>query len=98
MPNLVLPPLNIASTFPLKSCLRCSESVELGLVEIFALGAAIGTPLLLMRAIANSQSGILMPTLSKPALATVLIASEAGRITVSGPGHNFDNDSKIPYT
>ena len=62
--------------------------VGLGRPEIFALGAATGTPALRMSARAISLSGMRMPTVSSPPVMLSGTAAVRFMMSVIGPGQN----------
>ena len=70
IPIAVLSPLTIASILPSISSATSSNVVGLGLPEMLALGAAIGTPAASMISAASRRDGHLTATVSSPPVVT----------------------------
>ena len=75
---------NILNSFLISSIL-----VPLGFPEIFALGAAIGSPVPFIISFEISFLGILTATVSSPPVTQRGTLSDLGKIIVRGPGQNF---------
>ena len=88
MPNLLSPPSIKHSTFPSKSFITLAKFVALGLPDIFALGVAIGTFAYSTSFLATSPAGILIPTVSCPAVTISGTMSFFFNMMVNGPGKN----------
>ena len=82
------PPSNTAAILPSMSRMTCAAVVVEGRPEVFAEGAASGTPLSRMSARAIGCDGRRMPTVSSPAVVALGTLDRRGRIMVKGPGQN----------
>ena len=97
-PISTFPPSSITETFPSNSFFISSIFVPLGLPDTFALGAAIGTPAYSINFFAIIFDGILIPTVSNPAVTDFGIMSFAFKIIVKGPGQKaFINFFSISF-
>ena len=85
-PTITAPPSKIIGIFPWRSSMTCSAFVGLGRPDVFALGAAIGTPDLLISSNATGWSGIRIATVSSPPVTQSGTWSAFCKITVIGPG------------
>ena len=85
-PISTIPSSIIVETFPSNSFNISSILVPLGLPDTFALGAAIGTPAYSINLFAILFEGILIPTVSRPAVTDFGIMFLAFNINVKGPG------------
>ena len=85
-PTATAPPSRIMSIFPPRSSATWRAEVGLGRPEVFAEGAAIGSPAARIRALAFGSSGSRIATVSSPPLVSRGTASLFGKIMVSGPG------------
>jgi hypothetical protein len=74
---------------PSKSLDTCSDVVGLGLPEIFADGAAIGTPVSCINVCAILFSGILTATVLIPPVVIFGTIFDFLSTNVSGPGQNL---------
>ena len=85
-PQSLSPPSTITSALPLKSRSAYPAFVAEGLPDMFAEGAAIGSPESLISAFATGCEGTLIATLSSPPVTVAGMMSFLGMITVRGPG------------
>ena len=76
----------MSGTLPSRSFSQCFAEVGLGFPDIFAEGAASGTPAALIIALAIGCSGMRTPTVSSPPLVLNGMRLLFLRIIVSGPG------------
>ena len=88
IPMPTAPPSSIISIRPSISSITCSASVGDGRPEVFALGAAIYTPLSFIRLIATGCDGIRIATVSSPPVVPSGTMLFLFKIIVSGPGQN----------
>ena len=82
------PPSRIAAILPSISRRTCSAVVVDGRPEVFADGAASGTPAVRIRSRASGCDGRRMPTVSSPQETSFGMQPPLGTIMVSGPGQN----------
>ena len=82
------PPSSTAAIFPSMSRMTCAAVVVEGRPEVFAEGAASGTPLSRMSARAIGCDGRRMPTVSRPHETSSGMQPPLGTIMVIGPGQN----------
>ena len=86
MPTSQFLPLSISGILPSMSSATCRHVVGLGLDEVLALGAHIGTPAAEINARASSDSGIRMATVSSPAVTASGTEGFFLSTMVTGPG------------
>ena len=78
----------MAAILPSISRRTCSAVVVDGRPEVFAEGAASGTPAVRIRSRASGWDGRRMPTVSSPHETSFGMQPPLGTIMVSGPGQN----------
>ena len=81
------PPSRIISISPDRSSATCSAVVGEGRPERLALGAAMGRRAASISARAAGCTGKRTATVSSPAVTAMGTASDFGKISVMGPGH-----------
>ena len=84
-----------ASILPLRSSITCEVEVGLGFPDLFALGAAMGTPAERMNSLAMLLLGILTATVSSPPVTRSGMSALFLHTKVRGPGQNSFAIAKI---
>ena len=87
-PHVQLPPSRMSGIRPVISAAVIAAVVGLGRPEMFAEGAAIGTPAARMSRRATSWAGQRTPTVDSPPVTSGGICAAFGTMTVMGPGAN----------
>ena len=85
-PTFVAPPSTTASMRPSRSASTCAAVVGLVCPNVFALGAAKGTPVSRSNSSATGCDGIRTPTSGRPAVTASGMFAFRGSSSVSGPG------------
>jgi hypothetical protein len=73
---------------PARSCSTCCAEVGDGRPDVFADGAASGTPAAAMSARATGWAGMRTAMVARPAVTAGATSGLAGSSSVSGPGQN----------